>query len=361
MFCADRGIDPTLVPFVPAARSGILLLYLTFLQQGNTLEGIRVRNDTLRAYLREAASFAVGAGFPNPLYSDTQQFPSSNPVLLPRFRRALQLQAGWQAAKDVKAPVSLLMIYTMAARAVHLHCDSDAAAVYDWTVLGASAGLRRVEYAQTSRKKVALVLIQVSQDTDPFEQPYAFTVSDFIFLDQHLRPLQGSARCRAVFVRLRWRTQKNLNNGESKLFAKAGDARLCPVLAALRIVLRYERLGNALGVLGMSAKGFLTDRVITKELRMAAAVVLGDDVTAKELQQYTPHSIRICACVLLHENGHSGVFIKDRLRWRSDTYMDYLRDTPRLARQHAASLASPVHSPVFTLTEVCQALTPTSS
>ena len=32
------------------------------------------------------------------------------------------------------------MIYTMAAGAVHLHCDSDAAAVYDWTALGASAG-----------------------------------------------------------------------------------------------------------------------------------------------------------------------------------------------------------------------------
>ena len=94
---------------------------------------------------------------------------------------------------------------------------------------------------------------------------------------------------------------------------------------------------------------------------MAAAVVLGDEVTAEELQHYTPHSIRIYACVLLHENGHSGVFIKDRLRWRSDTYMDYLRDTPRLARQHADSLALPVHSRAFTLAEVCQALTPTSN
>ena len=96
-------------------------------------------------------------------------------------------------------------------------------------------------------------------------------------------------------------------------------------------VLRYERLGNTDGVLGISKKGYLTDRVITKELRVAAAVVLGAGVTAEELQQYTPHPIRICAFVLPHENGHSGVFIKDRLRWRSDTYMDYLRNTPRLA------------------------------
>ena len=320
-----------------------------------------MRNDTLRAYLREASTFAVGAGFPNPLYSDTQQFPSSNPVLLPRFRNALRLQAGWQAAKDVKAPVSLLMIYTMAARAVHHHCDSDAAAVYDWTALGASAGFRRVEYAQLTRKKVAMVLVQLTQDGAPFKQPYAFTVGDFIFLDEHMRPVRGKARCRAAFVRIRWRTQKNLNNGETKLFAKAPDARVCPVLAALRIILRFERIGNANGVLGVSKNGYLTADAITRELRMAAAVVLGEEVTKEELQQYTPHSIRICACVLLHEKGHSGVFIKDRLRWRSDTYMDYLRDTPRLARQHADSLSQSVYSPGFTVAEVCRALTPTNA
>ena len=129
----------------------------------------------------------------------------------------------------------------------------------------------------------------------------------------------------------------------------------------MRFVLRYERLGSTDDVLGLSKKGYLADRMITKELRVAAAVVLGAEITAGELQQHTPHSLRICAYVLLHENGHSGVSTEDRLRWRSDTSMDFLRNTPLLARQHAASLASPVHSPVFTLTEVCQALTPTSS
>ena len=146
--------------------------------------------------MREAATFTVGAGFPNPLYSDTQQFPSSNPVLLPRFRRALQLQAGWQAAKDVKAPVSIPMLFTMAARAVHHHCDSDAAAVYDWTALGASAGFRRVEYAQTSRRKVAKVLLQLCQDDDPFWQRYAFTANDFV---RYLSLLNSSLASSPVF------------------------------------------------------------------------------------------------------------------------------------------------------------------
>jgi len=133
------------------------------------------------------------------------------------------------------------------------------------------------------------------------------------------------------------------------------------VLAALRIMLRYERLGDIKGVLGLSKHGYLTDKVLTKELRIAAAIVLGENVTKEELKQYTPHSIRIGACVLPYDKGHSEVFIKDRLRWRSDTYMDYLRDTPRLARQHADSLFPQVYSPGFILAEVCHALTPTSA
>ena len=47
-FCRDRCMgSPNLSQYTPATRSGILLLYLHFLQQGNTLEGQRVRNDTL--------------------------------------------------------------------------------------------------------------------------------------------------------------------------------------------------------------------------------------------------------------------------------------------------------------------------
>ena len=94
---------------------------------------------------------------------------------------------------------------------------------------------------------------------------------------------------------------------------------------------------------------------------MAAAVVLGEVVIAEEFQQYISPSIRICACVLLHGKGYSSVFINDRLCWRSDTSMDYLRDTPRLACKHADSLSQPVYSPEFTAAEVSHALMPTSA
>ena len=63
------------------------------------------------------------------------------------------------------------------------------------------------------------------------------------------------------------------------------------------------------------------------------------DMSDNMLKQYTPHSLRIGARVLLYEQGKSVVFIKDRLHWKSDTFMDYLRDTKIVARQHAAALA----------------------
>ena len=48
-----------------------------------------------------------------------------------------------------------------------------------------------------------------------------------------------------------------------------------------------------------------------------------------ELARYTTHSIRVGACVLLHETSQTPDFIKAHLRWRSDAYLMYLRNPPK--------------------------------
>ncbi len=113
---------------------------------------------------------------------------------------------------------------------------------------------------------------------------------------------------------------------------------MCPVGAARRIQARFERLRTTGAVLGISSEGYITASAITTALRPCAARVHKVDLNDSMLKQYTPHSLRIGACVLLYEKGKSAVFIKDRLRWKSDTFMDYLRDTAIVARQHAAAL-----------------------
>ena len=53
-----------------------------------------------------------------------------------------------------------------------------------------------------------------------------------------------------------------------------------------------------------------------------------------ELTRFTTHSLRVGACVLLHETNYTPDFIKARLRLRSDAYLMYLHNTPKLALLH---------------------------
>ena len=46
------------------------------------------------------------------------------------------------------------------------------------------------------------------------------------------------------------------------------------------------------------------------------------------------HSVRVGACVLLYELNNSATYIKDYLLGRSDSFTDYLHDTPQLQVRH---------------------------
>ena len=100
----------------------------------------------------------------------------------------------------------------------------------------------REKAAQTKRTKIDMVWVQLDWHKPPSEQPYDFIDTDFTFLDGKLQPSEREGTKKTVFVRIRWRTQKNKNNGETKLFALAKDDRLCPVGAAWRIQAQFEHL-----------------------------------------------------------------------------------------------------------------------
>ena len=165
-----------------------------------------------------------------------------------------------------------------------------------------------------AKRKIEMVWAQLDLQKQPSEQHYAFIDGDFTFFDKNGKPLEGRARAKAAFVRIRWRTQKNKNNSETKLFAIANNDRLCPVGAAWRIQARFESLRSNCPVLGFSAEGCITALAITMALRSCASSLHKVDMSDNMLKQYTPHSLRIRAGVLLYEKGKSAVFIKDRLR-----------------------------------------------
>ena len=142
-FCFSHSLgEPSLTQLPPPTRSGVMMLYLLSLQHGHTLEGKLIRTDCQRAYLLTAASWAVQAGLPSPVYSDSTQFPPAKAPLLPQLQRLIDNQKNWQGPKDRKEPITPAMLIQMANFVSSMLPDSDEAAMYDWSTLGISTGHR---------------------------------------------------------------------------------------------------------------------------------------------------------------------------------------------------------------------------
>ena len=77
--------------------------------------------------------------------------------------------------------------------------------------------------------------------------------------------------------------------------------------------------------------------MITKYYRHVTLMVF-PTISMEELRLFSCHSIRVKAAVLLHEAGKYASYIKLRLRWLSDCFQVYLRNTKRICAQHNASL-----------------------
>ena len=82
---------------------------------------------------------------------------------------------------------------------------------------------------------------------------------------------------------------------------------------------------------------YLTGNKIAELLRKAVKKV-HPDTTPDELKQYSAHSLRVWACVLLDEAGKAPDYIKKRLRWPGDSFRMYLRDTAIIQHQHVDAL-----------------------
>ncbi|KAL7503482.1 hypothetical protein ACHAXN_001269 [Cyclotella atomus] len=82
---------------------------------------------------------------------------------------------------------------------------------------------------------------------------------------------------------------------------------------------------------------YLTAQELTKYIRKVAKK-LYPHMTKEELSYFSCHSLRVWAAVLLSEAGKDGDYIKIRLRWCSESYRVYLRDTLNSAIEHNKSL-----------------------
>ena len=83
---------------------------------------------------------------------------------------------------------------------------------------------------------------------------------------------------------------------------------------------------------------FITDKDMKKYLQLTAKKALGID-NSKVFSKRTSHSLRVTAANELHRLGFSNIYIKHRLRWCSDAFLNYLRHTIHVARNHTKAMS----------------------
>ena len=135
--------------------------------------------------------------------------------------------------------------------------------------------------------------------------------------------------------------------------------------AALRIHFRAQRLDNPdeepLGVFHCKSgkyKGqrcFITAKQVARFLRTTAQVVFHLKTDDEVLQRWSAHSLRVTACNLLHRQGFSDTYIQTRLRWTSNAFLGYLRNTLYNAAAHTKALHIPQNN-LPTLTNVYKSI-----
>lgn len=219
------------------------------------------------------------------------------------------------------------------------NCESNAIA--DWLVIGRQAGCRISEYGQD----------QIELDTtgthalNVFGDPKAFILTDFKFYKSGgvLIPSTKTDQVPPSDIAaatITWRFQKNGEKNETIWYARNDtQSRNCVIRAMLRIRARALSLNLPnnfpLGVYQnpQLQTCYITNTTVRTHLQ-AAAHSVHNITDPKRLQKFSSHSIRVWACVLLHSMGKDTSFIKHRLRWKSDAFMEYLRHVPISARHH---------------------------
>jgi hypothetical protein len=151
---------------------------------------------------------------------------------------------------------------------------------------------------------------------------------------------------------MKWRFQKNGDNGQELMWARAHELDDYSLVGPLYdVVDRFVALRGAhdtttpLACYATTRKGKTVVRLITdcdiETLMRSLACEVYKFLPTKDkdlLSKWSAHSLRVGACVILHAMGFTAEQIKFILRWRSNAFMVYLRSNIILADKHVRAL-----------------------
>jgi len=244
------------------------------------------------------------------------------------------------------------MITEIITRTQTAPADSLTAAMGDWIFLGRYNGFRKSEWCNDHHTKFARIEDPLWTGPDAV----SFLLEDFSFFSPSgikLTNVPTLTIDQVGYSAILHRRQKNNDNFQTITYGKCTtNPILCPVAAMLRIAQRAHRLHlPALLPVAVysdaprSARRQITGQDVTIYLWDVARRVYKHPSDSPQLKLWSPHSIRVTAANLLHRARYSDSFIKNRLRWKSDTFLMYLRNTFYMADQHSKALALDLPTP----------------
>ena len=250
----------------------------------------------------------------------------------------------WESMPNRREPLTKKMLLWIISLA-HTHpAHSAIPALADWCILAIHFGFRLAEFIQT-QENIAKHTIPMNIDN----LPQAFIAADVNFFDNtknRVYPDHSTTADHSIVggFSLRWRYQKNQQNGEIKLMTRNNTTpQFCTVRAMLRIFhrarLRNIKHNQPLAIYHRADGKFqyLSHKQMESLIRRAALKVY--NLHKKEdLSRFSCHSLRVGACVLLHLAGFSAESIQFELRWRSDSFKDYLRNILNIAAKKSRAL-----------------------
>ena len=313
--------------------------YTASLTDSETLLCKSIRTNTVKKYLDAVSELFFMVN----MYDPTKNLQGVRSTYI---EAVLKEHLRWEVIPNRREPLTYLMVdhaYNEVLQRMLTNekfaMDSLEECLCDWLILGMQTGFRLSEWCQDTSKMSATQ--DISRNVD--RSPKAFIFSDFVFSEKNNVRINNDYYQhipKAEYVTIKWRFQKNNDNGQFLVFS-ANPTKLgrCPVRAALRIRARAQRYNIspqhpiAIYRHDTGVPHLITNKHVENFLQKLAKSVY--NITKKEdLQRFTSHSIRVGACVVLHENNCTAEFIKVRLRWRSDAFLMYLRNTIKLASLH---------------------------
>ena len=327
-------------------------LYTAHLCSGGTIQLQAIRSTTVDRYLHDAAVFIKLTTKIDPRFNlDGKTMADPIKDVLTEYKR-------WEKVPDRREPWTVEMQKAFDAANASIANDDHKEdtielALADWTALGLATGIRRSEWAQPDTKHSDVNNPEVKEGRGLI---CAFLPEDWEFFDNKggkIRGLQEAVDAgidNVARLRIGWRVQKNGDNGQHKTYTRNDRTpTLCTVHRGLRIVARYIRnvgLNSPnipLAVYRDTQLGLrlINSKQIETNMREVAIAVLKLDPVkdAAGIKKFSAHSLRVGACQALYARGFSAYEIKHLLRWRSDAFMQYLRDIAWVARRQANALS----------------------